>query len=159
MASYEEYLKELENQEKYPWSIYEYLSRKISILFQYIIIVNSHVEELENSLKKRVKQFDIMPAHLLLEYIIHEIQSFYRLAWKNKEKIGITKNDFPDYQKDKVKEFRDKLTGHLEDISNKEIIQLYKMINDVGFNRIFGDYLKFRDTVIKNLKDKYNREH
>jgi hypothetical protein len=150
----EEYLKELESQNQYPWSIYEFLSKRISILLQYADIIDKHPDELEDSLKLKKEKYNFKPSVLLLECIVNDIQAFYRLAIKNMDEIGITENDFPEYQKEKLRRFRDRITGHLEDITIKENIDLYRMINNISFERIFSDYLNFRDMIIKKLKEK-----
>ncbi|MFH1473963.1 MAG: hypothetical protein ABIE55_03650 [Candidatus Aenigmatarchaeota archaeon] len=147
------YLKKLESQNKYPWSTYESLSKKISILLQFCDIIDKHFDELEESLKLTIKKYELAPCSMLLEYVIHEIQSFYRLSWKNKEKIGITEKDFPEYQNTVLRKFRDRITGHLEDMDMKEFIELYREIDKIGIKNILKDYLKFRDIVIKKLKD------
>jgi hypothetical protein len=153
----EDYLKDLEDAEKTPTTKefpFDLLSKKISFLIQAGDILDNHIEELEESLKKVLKERKIPPSSAILyDYIILNINSFYEVA----EKKGIPIITLP--SKEYVEIFRHNVLAHFfRKKDNAGVVKEYKKIQEVGFLEIYNDWKEFRDKVFLFLNSKMGKK-
>lgn len=127
---------------------FDIISRKISILRMFCEVIEKHPEDLERSYKKIVSEIENFECgDPLNDYILLEIKDFYRHAYL---KFG-DKIKFPSSSK-YVEDFRNEIIGHLKKKNVREIGNHYIKINEeVGFKKIFNDWVDFRDKVFKKI--------
>ena len=139
-------ISQLDSDKKFP---FECISKRISFLLMFQEIIDKHVDELEDSYKKVFKDIDAKPSQQLMEYIILEIRSFYWVAYRAfKDEIK-----YPDYIMSTLKSFRDNIIAHFTSNNPRELVEFYRQINDIGFDKILSDYMLFRDEVFKMISD------
>lgn len=156
----EQYFKYLENAQKKEYFPLSLISQKISLLMMFREVINKSPGFLEESYRKCIELNELDDyATLLLDYILLEIRSFY----SNAHYIFGKKTPTPKYYGE-VKEFRDTIVSHLYDYrnektftDNKEIVDCYRKIYRIGFDKIYADWIKFRNKIDKMMNEKDNK--
>lgn len=143
---YLDYAEKIPVTKEFPFDL---ISKKISFLIQAGDILDNHLEEFEESLKKVLKESKILPSSAIIcEYILLNINLFYEEA--KRREINIS---FPETRAS-VERFRHNLLGHFQREDNKGIAQEYKIINQDGFLKIYNEWIEFRDRVFECLNSK-----
>lgn len=146
---YEEALNDYSDAEKTPTTKefpFDLLSKRISFLLQAGGVLDNHVEDLEESLKKVLKERKIPPSSTILyDYVILDINLFYEVAEERNIPIS-----FPSTKKD-VERFRHNIVAHFQRGNNAEVVAEYRVIGKIGFIKIYNDWIKFRDEVFSYL--------
>lgn len=149
---YEEILKNLEDAVKTPTTSefpFDLISKRISFLIQAGDILDNHIEELEESLKKVLKETKIPPSSaILIDYVLLDINLFYELA--EEKDIPIT---LPSTRKD-VERFRHNIMAHFQRGNNAEVVAEYRIVGKIGFLKIYHEWIEFRDKVFNLLNSK-----
>ncbi len=151
------HLKNLSDAEKTPTTSefpFNLISKKISFLNMFCKIVDNHPEELEGSYRIQSKERKFKPSASLVDYFILNIFMFYECA---KRKFKFKDSDLPPTYK-KVKRFRHKVMAHFDKKikTNAQLVKEYIIINNPnfkGFDKIYKDYLKFREEIFKRIKN------
>jgi hypothetical protein len=153
---YKAYMRNLSDAEKTPTTNefpFDLISKKVSFLEMFCKVIDAHPEELEETYKKAHKERNFKPSGTLIDYFVLNIAMFYECA---KRKFRLNKEDLPATYP-KVKRFRNKVMAHFDkDIkSNAQLVKEYIFVNDAdakGWDRIWLDYLAFRDKIFEKLK-------
>lgn len=128
------------------------ISKKIGFLINFSELINKHPEELEKTYKLTIERENLRNYAIpLIDYMVLEIRDFYRNAYFIFETHkSLTPPRFPN-SSDLVKEFRDKVVGHIEKkITQKELVEMYEKVNEYGgINKIFEEWQQFRDETFK----------
>lgn len=153
----EDYMKALEDSEKTPVSDefpFNLISKKISFLKMFCDIVDKHPEYLEKTYKKVYEEKGFKPSVALIDYFVLNIAIFYECA---KRKFKLKKKHMPSTY-EKVRRFRNKVMAHFDRYikSDAQLVKEYRIVNDSdskGFDRIWDDYIKFRDKIFDRIKN------
>ena len=153
---YEAYMKNLSDAEKTPTSKefpFDLISKKISFLEMFCKLIDNHPEDLEETYRKTHEERNAKPSGTLIDYFLLTIAMFYECA---KRKYNLSDKDLPLTYK-KVKRFRNKIMAHFDKRikTNAKIIKEYILVNEAdgkGFDRIWLDYISFRDKIFERLK-------
>lgn len=150
MERIEDYLKALEDAEKTPNTkefTFDIISKKISLLKMFCEVINNHPEELEEYYRNALNKWGFEPCENLKDYIILEIATFYETA-----SIKFNGIILPPSHKVIIR-FRHNIIAHMQRGTNAEIVKEYKIINEVGFHKIYEEYIKFRDELFQKIKN------
>jgi len=143
----EDHWDSLKNLEDSSLSPFEWISKKINVLLMYAKIINKHPNDLEGSYKKIIFDKGIKPSEGLMEYIILEIAKFYELSYYTYKK----EIEYPE-SSEVVRDFRNKVIVHISNKTHKKYIGFYQKFGETGMDKIFADYLIFKDLIFKKLK-------
>ena len=142
-------LKGFRKSNEYPFDL---ISKKVSNLKMFIEIINKHPKDLEKSYKNVVIKNQIEPAIQLYDYILLEIRNFYYAAYLrfggdvkyplSAEKTGV------------VKIFRDNVVAHILAEDPQSIVEFYEKANEYGFQKIYAEWVDFRDSLFAKINDK-----
>jgi hypothetical protein len=154
---YNSYMKSLKDAEETPTTKefpFDVISKKISLFDMCCKILDKHPDELEKSYKKEQQKRKFNPSIMLFDYFIVDIAMFYDCA---KKRFNLDNNSMPETY-GKVMRFRNNVMAHFGDKinTNVELVKEYILINDVdmkGFERIWSDYISFRDKIFERLKE------
>lgn len=153
----ESHLKNLSDAEKTPITSefpFDLISKKISFLDMFCTVIDNHPEELEETYRTQSKKRNFKPSTSLIDYFILNISMFYEYA---KIKFKLNDSNLPKTYK-AVKRFRNKVMAHFDKKikTNAQLVKEYIIINDSdfkGFDRIYNDYIKFRDEIFARIKN------
>ncbi|MBN1377385.1 hypothetical protein JW949_03605 [Candidatus Woesearchaeota archaeon] len=143
------YLQDLRNREYDEWFPFECIIRRLFFLKQFAKIIDNHPEELDPSYKSVIKERGIRPSEPLMDFFILDIRNFYWIAYKKFEDTI----EYPDSWK-YIKELRDNTIAHFTKDAPKEVVMAYEKIQEIGFNKIWNDFCKFRESVKSKIKSK-----
>jgi hypothetical protein len=154
---YNSYIKALADAEQTPTSKefpFDSISKKISFLEMFCKIIDNHPEELEDSYRKVHEERGMKPSGTLIDYFLLNIHMFYECA---KRKFKLNDSEMPGTYK-MVKRFRNKVMAHFDEKikTNAELVKEYIRVNGKdakGWDRIWLDYVSFRDKIFDRLKD------
>jgi hypothetical protein len=154
---YESYMKNLADAEKTPTTKefpFDLISKKISFLDMFCKLIDKHPEDLEETYKKVHEERNAKPSGTLIDYSLLNIAMFYECV---KRKFKFEDKDMPETYR-KVKRFRNKIMAHFDRKikTNAKVVKEYIIVNDAdgkGFDRIWLDYISFRDKIFERLKD------
>lgn len=154
---YDSYMKALADAEQTPTTKefpFDSISKKISFLDMFCKIIDNHPEELEESYKKVHEERGMKPSGTLIDYFLLNIHMFYECA---KIKFKLDDSEMPQTYK-MVKRFRNKVMAHFDKKikTNAQLVKEYIMVNGEdakGWDRIWIDYMGFRDEIFERIKN------
>lgn len=141
-------LKEL-SKKKTPLYPFDIIETKINLLRMDIRILNNHPDEFPKEFIERLKELTTNVGDHLIFYIFQEIQDFYRQSFR---RFGNT-IPFPE-SAGALKNLRHKNIAHMNAEESSEIANLcIKLEEEYGSEKIYSDWLKFKEELYEALKE------